>query len=85
MSARRILEGLAVAALAAAPASVHAESVLTALPLEVTAWVENYNPYNMTTRLPSVQDFMYEPLIVFNAMQNGEPNFRLATEYHLRR
>ena len=81
MSARRMLEGLAVAALAAVPASVHAESVLTAFPLEVTAWVENYNPYNMTTRLPSVQDFMYEPLIVFNAMQNGEPNFRLATEY----
>ena len=81
MSARRILKGLAVAAIAAAPAPLHAESVLSAMPLEVTAWVENYNPYNMTTRLPSVQDFMYEPLIVFNAMQNGEPNFRLATEY----
>lgn len=81
MSTRRILRSLSLAVLMAAPAPLYAESVLTALPVQLTAWVENYNPYNMTTRLPSVQDFIYEPLIVFNALQNGEPNYRLATGY----
>jgi peptide/nickel transport system substrate-binding protein len=72
---------LAAAAIAVAASPVHAESLLTALPLQVTAWVENYNPFSPATRLPSVQDFMFEPLFVFNTMNKAEPNFRLATGF----
>lgn len=57
------------------------ESVLTAVPQQLTAWVENYNPYNATTVLPTVLDFMYEPLVIFNGLKGGEANYRLATEY----
>ncbi|MEI9983653.1 MAG: hypothetical protein WDN69_10885 [Aliidongia sp.] len=28
-----------------------------------------------------MRDFVFEPLVVFNAMHNGSPNYRLATEY----
>ncbi|WP_295811366.1 ABC transporter substrate-binding protein [uncultured Nitratireductor sp.] len=61
--------------------AVSAESVLTALPVQRTAWIENYNPFNQSSRLPSVNDFIYEPLIVFNTLKAGEPNYRLATDY----
>ncbi len=64
------------------PLSAYAEDViLTALPDESAGWIENYNPYNTSTRLPSVEDFMYEPLIIFNVMQGGEPNYRLAESF----
>jgi peptide/nickel transport system substrate-binding protein len=63
------------------PACVHAEVVLTAMPDESTAWIENFNPFNTTTRVPSVEDFMFEPLIIFNALKDGEPNYRLATSF----
>jgi peptide/nickel transport system substrate-binding protein len=56
-------------------------AILTAVPQQLTTWVENYNPYNNTTILPTVQDFMYEPLVVFNMMQGGEANYRLAESY----
>jgi len=55
------------------------ETVLTALPDQVTAWVENFNPFNQTTAAPSVLHFMYEPLIIFNAIDGGKPIYRLAT------
>ncbi|WP_299422690.1 ABC transporter substrate-binding protein [uncultured Shimia sp.] len=57
------------------------ETVLTALPDQVTAWVENFNPFNQTTAAPSVMHFMYEPLIIFNALDGGKPIFRLATAF----
>lgn len=57
------------------------EAILTAVPQQLTAWVENYNPMNATTVLPTVLDFMYEPLVVFNAIKGGEANYRLATDY----
>lgn len=78
---KRMLIRLAAIALVAVPVASHAEAMLTALPLQLTAWVENYNPYSPATRLPSVQDFMFEPLFVFNTMQNAEPSFRLATGF----
>ncbi|KUP91466.1 ABC transporter substrate-binding protein [Tritonibacter horizontis] len=55
------------------------ETVLSALPEQVTAWVENFNPFNQTTTAPSVLHFMYEPLIIFNALDGGKPVYRLAT------
>ena len=63
------------------PASAQEPKTLTMFVQELTAFVENYNPYNTTTRLPSVEDFMFEPLIIFNVLQGGEPNFRLAESY----
>ena len=81
MSAKRTIHGLAAAALLAVPVPVYAELVLTILPVQLTAWVENYNPYSMATRLPSVQDFIFEPLFIFNTLKNAEPNYRLATGY----
>lgn len=57
------------------------ETVLTALPDQVTAWVENFNPFNQTTAAPSVLHFMYEPLIIFNAIDGGKPIYRLATAF----
>jgi peptide/nickel transport system substrate-binding protein len=74
---------LATAIVTAIPLNATAESTLAALPLQLTAWVENYNPYSPATRLPSVQDFMFEPLFVFNTMNNAEPEFRLATGFEL--
>ena len=56
-------------------------AILTAVPQQLTAWVENYNPYNTTTVLPTVLDFMYEPLVVFNAMHGGTPEYRLAEAF----
>lgn len=56
-------------------------AILTAVPQQLTAWVENYNPYNTTTVLPTVLDFMYEPLVVFNAMHGGTPEYRLAESF----
>lgn len=78
---KKTIARLVAAVAAASSPAAYAESVLTALPLQLTAWVENYNPYSPATRLPSVQDFMFEPLFVFNTMRNAEPNFRLATGF----
>ncbi|HYE49266.1 MAG TPA: ABC transporter substrate-binding protein [Azospirillaceae bacterium] len=63
---------------AAAPA---APSTLTVVANLSTGWVRNFNPFNETTRLHSVRDFVYEPLIVFNSMQGGRPHYRLATDF----
>jgi peptide/nickel transport system substrate-binding protein len=56
-------------------------AILTIVPAQLTAWVENYNPFNTTTVLPTVIDFMYEPLVIFNALQGGTPEYRLAESY----
>ena len=77
--------GLVLAATLSATAlsvtAAGAEAILTALPVQRTAWIENYKPYNQSSRLPSVNDFIYEPLIVFNTLKGGEPNYRLATAH----
>jgi peptide/nickel transport system substrate-binding protein len=71
----------AIAAIASAPLAARAEAVMTVLPVQLTAWVENYNPYSVATRLPSVQDFLLEPLFIFNTFKNAQPHFRLATGF----
>ena len=68
-------------ALSGAVAQAQEEAVLTAVPQQLTAWVENYNPMNATTVLPTVQDFLYEPLVIFNALKGGEASYRLASDY----
>ena len=57
------------------------ESTISILPQQVTAWVENFNPYNVSTVVPTVTDFVYEPLVIFNSFKGGEANYRLATDH----
>jgi peptide/nickel transport system substrate-binding protein len=78
------LRALTLALLAttiAAPATVHAEAILTAFPTETTAFVANFNPFNTSTRLSTVEDFMFEPLVIFNVLQGGKPEYRLAESF----
>lgn len=78
---KTVFAGLMASASLMATPTLAEKSVVTALPEQVTAWVENYNPFNQTTALPSVLHLMYEPLIIFNAMDGGKPVFRLATDF----
>lgn len=84
MTIRKLAAGLLAGALflpGAVAAQEEGEAILTAVPQQLTTWVENYNPFNATTVLPTVQDFMYEPLVIFNAMHGGTPEYRLATDF----
>jgi peptide/nickel transport system substrate-binding protein len=58
-----------------------APSTLTVVASLSTGWVRNFNPFNETTRLHSTRDFIFEPLVVFNALHGGRPHFRLATDF----
>lgn len=60
--------------------AAHAEVVLTGVK-QTQAWVENFNPYLPTTRIFTTEDFLFEPLFIFNAMKGGKPEFRLATDF----
>lgn len=63
----------ATAARAEATLSMHIE--------EQTSWVRNFNPFDLAGRRQSTMDFIYEPLVIFNADDAGKPIFRLATSY----
>jgi peptide/nickel transport system substrate-binding protein len=80
---RAVATALALAPLAvpAAYAQEEGDSVLVALPQQVTAWTENFNPFNQTTTVPSIRDFAYEQLVIFNRMQGGTAEYRLAESY----
>ena len=58
-----------------------AESVLTMHIEEQTSWVSNFNPFDLAGRRQSTMDFIYEPLVIFNANDGGKPVWRLATSY----
>lgn len=81
MSIQHTARILGSALLCLGATTARSEAILTALPVQVPAWVENYNPFNVATRLPSVLDFIYEPLVIFNAMQGGAATYRLATAH----
>ena len=91
-SSKRMFRNISVhAGLAAATAltalvafgagSAVAESVLTMHIEEQTSWVQNFNPFDLAGRRQSTMDFIYEPLVIFNAEDGGKPVFRLATAY----
>lgn len=61
--------------------SAAAESVLTMHIEEQTSWVQNFNPFDLAGRRQSTMDFIYEPLVIFNAEDGGKPVFRLASAY----
>src|SRR3954468_18795924 len=69
---------LAAALLAASSATAVAQSVLTMHIEEESSWVRNFNPFNRTSYRQSTMDFIYEPLVVFNKMQNNKVYYRLA-------
>ncbi|WP_202906954.1 ABC transporter substrate-binding protein [Vibrio mexicanus] len=54
------------------------KSVLNIAPRMRTSWVRNFNPYNKTTFLPTTNEFVYEPLAIYNLMQGGKVHYRLA-------
>lgn len=58
-----------------------AELVLTMHIEEQSSWVQNFNPFDLAGRRQSTMDFIYEPLVIFNAEDGGKPVFRLATDY----
>lgn len=78
---RKLMLSTALAAAVMVPATARAEAVLTAFAQELTAWVENFNPYLNATVIPSAEDFIFEPLVVFNVLQGGKPEYRLAESF----
>ncbi len=55
---------------------------VTVVPEFYTAFTRNFNPF-LSSRLHTTQQFIYEPLAVFNEAHGNEPVFRLATDYEL--
>lgn len=58
-----------------------AEVLLTMHIEEQTSWVRNFNPFDVGGRRQSTLDFVYEPLVIFNELDNGKPSYRLATGF----
>ncbi|MCQ8783731.1 ABC transporter substrate-binding protein [Mangrovibrevibacter kandeliae] len=81
MPRTRILTAATAIGLLATPAL--AETVLTANIEPATTWVRNFNPFNQTSARQSTQDFIYEPLAVFNRFDDNKPVYRLAEGFKL--
>ena len=64
----------------ASVATAAERSELTMVPKFFPTFVRNFNPY-LQTQLDTVQDFIYEPLVVFNELKGNEPVLRLAKSY----
>ncbi|QKK20748.1 ABC transporter substrate-binding protein [Rhizobium indicum] len=85
-SSKRVFRDISMRAgwavlVAFAAGSASAESVLTIHIEEQSSWVQNFNPFDLAGRRQSTMDFIYEPLVIFNAEDGGKPVFRLATDY----
>ncbi|MBL0372158.1 ABC transporter substrate-binding protein [Rhizobium sp. KVB221] len=61
--------------------AARAEAVLSMHIEEQTSWVRNFNPFDLGGRRQSTMDFVYEPLVIFNADDGGKPVYRLATGF----
>lgn len=72
----------AVSVLTAPIAAAAERSELTMVPKFYPTFVRNFNPY-LQTQLDTVQDFIYEPLVVFNELKGNEPVMRLAKDYYM--
>ncbi|PSW13890.1 ABC transporter substrate-binding protein [Photobacterium sanctipauli] len=57
-------------------------SILTVVPEYKDKVTANFNPFSKSS-MPTTHEFIFEPLIVFNTLQNNKPAYRLATSYHL--
>jgi peptide/nickel transport system substrate-binding protein len=74
---------VAVLGLAAPASAQDSSNVLTLASEQVTTFVRNFNPFSQTSARYTTQDFMYEPLVVFNRLKGNEPNYRLAESFEL--
>lgn len=73
----------AATAMMTAPVASAADQVeLTMVPKFYPTFVRNFNPF-LQTQLDTVQDFLYEPLVVFNELKGNEPVMRLAKDYYM--
>ncbi|KXI24247.1 ABC transporter substrate-binding protein [Photobacterium sanguinicancri] len=71
------------------PLSVYATpssepTVLTVVPEYRDRIKRNFNPFTLLS-MPTTHEFIFEPLIIFNSLQNNKPEYRLATGYSLSR
>ncbi|MGF1759642.1 ABC transporter substrate-binding protein [Photobacterium sagamiensis] len=55
-------------------------TILTLVPEHKDQIIANFNPYSKAS-MPTTHEFIFEPLIVFNSLQNNQPEYRLATDY----
>ena len=66
-------------ALASQPQPV---TILTVVPEYKDAVTANFNPFSKGS-MPTTHDFIFEPLVIFNSLQNNKPEYRLATHFKL--
>ncbi|PSW04083.1 ABC transporter substrate-binding protein [Photobacterium lipolyticum] len=57
-------------------------TILTLVPEYKDQIIANFNPYSKAS-MPTTHEFIFEPLVVFNSLQNNQPEYRLATSYQL--
>ena len=83
-SIRLLLIGLTLLSSQASALNQEQESrsILTIVPSYVDQITANFNPFSKTC-MPTTHEFIFEPLIVFNTLQNNKPEYRLATGYQL--
>lgn len=76
---RMVLPGMALALVAgAAHADPKKGGTLTIVPEQVTSFTKNFNPLVGTGRRMTSRDFLYEPLVIYNYIQDSKPEYRLA-------
>lgn len=56
--------------------------ILTLVPEHKDKVIANFNPFSKSS-MPTTHEFIFEPLIIFNTLQNNLPEYRLATHYQL--
>ncbi|MGR5065593.1 ABC transporter substrate-binding protein [Photobacterium sp. DNB22_13_2] len=57
-------------------------TILTVVPEYKDTVTANFNPFSKAS-MPTTHEFMFEPLVIFNTLQNNKPEYRLATGYQL--
>lgn len=74
---------LAISAAMATPTVMAQEKTqLTIVPDFYPTMIRNFNPF-LSTNLRTTTDFIYEPLVIFNQMQENKPVMRLAKNYYM--
>ncbi|WP_299021356.1 ABC transporter substrate-binding protein [uncultured Photobacterium sp.] len=68
--------------LSAASPEQENRSILTLVPEYKDTVTANFNPYSKSS-MPTTHEFIFEPLIIFNSLQNNKPEYRLATHYRI--
>ncbi len=84
LSIRLLLIGFTLfsSQLSASTSEHKSRSILTVVPSYTDRVTANFNPYSKAS-MPTTHEFIFEPLIIFNTLQNNKPEYRLATSYQL--